>query len=125
MVRFTSSVGKLPLAADAGCVQSARELLSRLADENLVLTGELQRLRVLRSIVNRDQVPGLPGRVRFDRRLAEALSRASAGSGSTSSGSRGSVLAVSASDVRPVSAPNRARRPGLQDPGVIEEVICG
>ena len=135
MVRFTSSVGKLRLVADTGCVQSARELLSRLEHENLVLTGELEQLRVLRSIVNRDPVPGLPSRVRFDRRLAEELSRASAGSGSSSSdstssgsassGSEGSLLAVSASDVRPMSTPNRARRPRLQDPGAIEEVICG
>jgi hypothetical protein len=67
MMRFTSSVGKLRLAAEAGCVPSARELLSRLEHENLVLTGELEQLRVLRSIVGRDPIPGLPDGVRFDR----------------------------------------------------------
>ena len=36
---------------------SARELLGRLEHENLVLTGELEQLRLL----------GLPSRVRFDR----------------------------------------------------------
>ncbi|MEO5768566.1 MAG: GGDEF domain-containing protein [Polyangia bacterium] len=98
MVRFTSPARAPRRSPGADSLHAGRIILRRLLDENLVLTRELEELRVLRRMAHQDPLTGLPNRRMFDQRLAEELSRSS-----RDTSLRGCVLAVDVNDFKSVN----------------------